>query len=108
MLMKNDGFLTNILTLAGAGLLILLTGLSLYFFRDFFARYIRFFLPIPPLAVAAYIYVYNMFEHFNGQLPPSSWETVKDVSVNVMISLTFFTLFTVLLILLIGFLKKLM
>lgn len=104
--MKNDTFLTNILTLASAGLLILLTGLSLFFFRGFFARYIRFFLPIPPLAVAAYIYVYNMYDQFGGRLPARSLDLVKDVAINVLISFTFLTVFTILLIFMIDFLRK--
>jgi len=104
--MKDDAFITNILTLAGAGLLVLLTGLSLFFFRDFFARYIRFFLPIPPLAVAAYIYVYNLFEHYNGRLPSGGMVVAKDLLLNVLISAVFIILFTVLLILIISLLKR--
>ncbi len=104
--MKNDTFLTNILTLSAAGLFILITGLTLYFFRDSFSRYIRFFLPIPPLAVAAYIYVYNLFEHFKGSLPDNPMIVAKDVATGIAVASIFFTIFTILLVLSINLVRK--
>ena len=104
--MKNDSFITNILTLSAAGFLILLTGVGLYFFRDTFTRYVRFFLPIPPLAVAAYIYVFNMYEVFNGDLSGNKREVLQDVLTSIVSAGLFFTTFTVSLILLIHFLRR--
>ena len=44
----------NILTIAGTGLMMLLTGLVLFFFEG----------SIPPLGVAAYVFVFNLFQRF--------------------------------------------
>ena len=52
----------NLLALAGSGLLMLLTGVLLYAFRDRVSPYMRYFLPVPPLGVAAYIVVFNLFK----------------------------------------------
>lgn len=104
--MKNDSFITNVLTLSAAGFLILLTGIGLYVLRDAYARYVRFFLPIPPLAVAAYIYVFNLFEIFKGDLAANRTEVVRDVLTSIIISGVFFSTFTILLIFLIHFLRR--
>jgi len=68
----------NILSIAGIGLLMLLTGLLLFVFQDSIAQHRRFFLPIPPLGVAAYVFVFNLFDHYNGKLPESSWLPAAD------------------------------
>lgn len=104
--MKNENFITNILTLTSAGFLIFVTGLLIYFFRDYAAKYIRYFMPIPPLAVAAYIYVYNMFENFQGELPSSSLEVAKELSTAILIAALFFAVFTVLLLVFISIMKR--
>ncbi len=104
--MKNETFITNILTLAVAGLLILITGITFYFFRDIFSKNVRFFMPIPPLAVAAYIYVYNMFDHFGGELPANILETAKDLGLSIVLTTSFFSAFAVVMVFLIHFLKK--
>lgn len=41
---------------------MLLTGLPLYPFRATVGRHMRFLLPIPPLGVAAYVFVFNVFK----------------------------------------------
>lgn len=104
--MKDESFITNILTLSAAGFLILLTGIGLYIFRDTFTRYVRFFLPIPPLAVAAYIYVFNMFEIYKGDLSANRAEVIQDILTSIISAGLFFTTFTVSLILLIHFLRR--
>jgi hypothetical protein len=104
--MQEDPTLTNILSIAGAGLLILLTGLSFLVFRDFISRHIRFFLPIPPIGVAAYIYVFNLYQHKNGDLTGHLTGIAKEIFLSIgVISFTFAT-FAVLLILFIGTVRK--
>ena len=104
--MKMDSILTNILSIAGAGLLILLTGLSFLLFRDFVTRNIRFFLPIPPIGVAAYIFVFNMFQQYDGNLSEDLSTTLKEILISVGVVAFTFGAFTVLLTLFISTFRK--
>jgi hypothetical protein len=95
--MQDDSVITNILSIAGAGLLLLLTGLSFLFFRDFISRNIRYFLPIPPIGVAAYIYVFNLYQHNNGDLMGRLTGIIKEILLSVgIVSLTFAAFVTLL------------
>lgn len=67
--MNDEMLKVNILSITSAGLLMLLTGLLLYIFRDVVSRNVRFFLPVPPLGVAAYVFVFNLFAFYDGNLP---------------------------------------
>jgi hypothetical protein len=88
----------NILSIAGIGLLMLVTGLLLFVFRDSIAQYRRFFLPIPPLGVAAYVFVFNVFDHYNGKLPESPGLTLLEVLSGTALAAAVFFVFTLLLI----------
>jgi len=105
--MKEDSIITNILSIAGAGLLILLTGIIFLFFRDYIFRHIRYFLPIPPIAVAAYIYVYNLYQHKEGHLTGSFAEISKELLVSIGITSMSFAVFVGLLIVFINAFRKL-
>lgn len=104
--MKMDSILTNILSIAGAGLLILLTGLSFLLFRDFVTRNIRFFLPIPPIGVAAYIFVFNMFQYYEGDITSDIPATIKEIILSMGVIAVTFGAFTVLLTLFINTFRK--
>jgi hypothetical protein len=105
--MQDDSTLINILSIAGAGLIILLTGLSFLFFRDFITKNIRLFLPIPPIGVAAYIYIVNLYQHHNGDLTDRFSATIGEILLSVgIVSLTY-TAFIVVLILFINGIRKL-
>ena len=69
----------NILMIAGTGLLMLLAGVLLFVFQDSVGQYRRFFLPIPPLAVAAYVFVFNVFQNYDGALPARPSQMVMEV-----------------------------
>jgi hypothetical protein len=97
---------TNILSIAGAGLLILITGVFFFIFKGPISKNIRYFLPIPPLAVAAYIFVFNMFVHYDGVLPENTWNVAKEVIYSTVISSVTFCIFTVLLVILISFIRR--
>jgi len=105
--MKEDSIITNILSIVGAGLLILLTGVAFLVFRDYIYKHIRFFLPIPPIAVAAYIYVYNFYLENDGLLANDLSKTIKDVLSSIGIASLSFSVFVVLLILFINVVRKL-
>lgn len=104
--MHEDPTLTNILSIAGAGLLILVTGLSFLFFRDFIARHIRYFLPIPPIGVAAYIYVFNLYQHNNGNMTVRLSGTIKEIFLSVGVTSLTFGVFVVFLIMFISTFRK--
>lgn len=104
--MNPDIIKTNTLSIAVAGLLILLTGITLYLFRDEVYDNIRFFMPIPPLAVAAYIFVFNMYSHYDGNLPPGNWAAVKEILYSTAIAAIAFGVFATLIVVIINFIKR--
>lgn len=104
--MDQDVLKTNMLAIAVAGLLILLTGVFLYLFRNQISSNVRYFIPIPPIGVAAYIFVFNMYAYYDGELPASAWGVVKEILYSTAISAGAFIIFTVLLIFLIDYMKR--
>jgi len=104
--MDQDVLKTNLLSIAMAGFLMLLAGTLLYIFRDEISDNVRFFMPIPPLVVAAYIFVFNMYTYYNGNLPGGVWATSKEILYSVVISAVVFGIFTLLLIVIIHFFKR--
>jgi hypothetical protein len=104
--MQKDAILTNILSITGAGLLIFLTGISFVLFRDFISKYIRFFLTLPPIGVAAYIFVYNLYQHYEGEVTTSIPVTIKEVLIGVGVVSVSFAAFAALLILFINTIRK--
>lgn len=104
--MQENSVLTNILAIAGAGLLIFLTGIGFLVFRDFITRNLRYFLPLPPIGVAAYIYVYNLYQHYNGNITSDLSGTIKEVLLSVGVVSGSFAAFVVLLILFINTTRK--
>jgi len=91
MTMGNDLLKINLLVFTVSGFLMLLTGLGLFVFRDEVAKNLRFFLPIPPIGVAAYIFVFNMFNYYDGNIPGNAPDTFRElISGTVILSLVFF------------------
>ncbi len=93
--MNDEMLKVNILSITVAGLLMLLTGLLLYVFRDVVTKNVRFFLPIPPLGVAAYVFVFNMFGFYNGNLPRDLGVIVRELLASAVISGVVFCAFIV-------------
>lgn len=104
--MEQDILKANMLSIAVAGLLLLLTGVFLYLFRNQIADHTRFLMPIPPLAVAAYIFVFNMYGHYGGNLPALTWNTAKELLISTAISAGAYAIFTLLLIIIVHFVKR--
>jgi len=105
-IMEKELLKINILSIAAAGLLMLLAGVALYLFKDNAAANMRYFLPIPPLGVAAYVFVFNLFRHYNGSLPERKWEVVVEVFYSTTLIALLFFIFTLLLVFGIDFLKR--
>ncbi|OGO35752.1 MAG: hypothetical protein A2Z03_03900 [Chloroflexi bacterium RBG_16_56_8] len=106
--MEDDILKVNILAITVAGLLMLLTGLFLYVFRDLVSKNVRFFLPIPPLGVAAYVFVFNLFAHYNGTLPSDHWITIREMLSSALISGVVFCAFIVANVIITNWLKGLL
>lgn len=104
--MNQDILKINTLSIAVAGFLILLTGIILYFFRNDISDNIRFFMPLPPLAVAAYIFVFNLYSHYDGTLPEGTWGTAKEIIYGTAVAAIAFGVFTVLLVVIIDYFKR--
>ena len=94
--MDEDLLKVHMLTIAAMGFLILVTGLVLYLFRDEISNNLRFFLPIPPIGVASYIFIFNMFRAYEGTLPGGAWETLREVAYGTLIMTGVFFTFSVL------------
>jgi hypothetical protein len=82
----------NMLSITLAGVFIGLGGIVLYFTRDFISSYVRFFLPIPPIGVAAYVFVFNMFKFYNATLPSFSAIVIDVLLSTLTAALVFFVL----------------
>ncbi len=106
--MQKDSILINILSITGAGLLILLTGTTFLVFRDFISKYIRYFLPLPPVGVAAYIYVYNLYQHYNGEVTNSVSVTIKEILLGVGVVSVSFAVFVGVLVVFIDIFRKIL
>jgi hypothetical protein len=104
--MNPDVLKINMLSIAAAGFLILLTGTILYFFRDEISGNIRYFMPIPPLGVAAYIFVFNMYNHYDGNLPLGKWSAAKEILYGTAIAAVTFGGFALLIVLIINLIKR--
>lgn len=105
--MENEILKINILSIAVSGLLMFFSGLVLYFLKSgFISDNIRYFLPIPPIGVAAYIYVFNMFKYYNGKLPGKTSSLVSEIIISTTISSLIFLIFVVLLVTIIGLFIK--
>jgi hypothetical protein len=90
--METEILKINILSIAVSGLLILVSGILLFCFRAHIAGSIRFFLPIPPIGVAAYIFIFNMFKHFDGAAPGRATMLFELMTATVIASLSFLLL----------------
>ena len=104
--MDSNVLKTNILSIVIMGFAISLSGIVFYFMKDQASQYIRYLLPIPPIGVAAYVYVVNMFEKYNGKLPGTLSGLFREVFFATLFSTVVFAGFTVFLILLVNAVKR--
>ena len=74
---------------------MLLTGILLYLFRDVVTKNLRYFLPVPPLGVAAYVFVFNLFNFYGGNLPGNVGEIARELILSAIISGVVFCAFIV-------------
>ncbi|MDJ0718892.1 MAG: hypothetical protein QNJ54_32470 [Prochloraceae cyanobacterium] len=91
--MQVEAARTNLIIITSMGLAMFLLGLFLYFNASRIAPYMRYLLPLPPISVAAYIYVLNVV----GAKGDRALNISKDLLVETVIGTVSFVLITVLL-----------
>lgn len=96
---------TTILSIIFMGVVILLAGIILLFYKQQIAFYMRYLLPIPPIGVASYVFVYNMFARYDGLRPGTVLDTLIEISWASGISFVFFFVFTMIQVFMVGFTK---
>ncbi len=89
---------TTILSIIFMGVVIILAGFVLLVYRQQVGPYMRFLLPIPPIGVASYVFVYNMFSRYDGQRPGTFWVTLMEIGWASGLSFIFFFVFTFILV----------
>ncbi|MCB9136416.1 MAG: hypothetical protein H6636_13385 [Anaerolineales bacterium] len=82
----------NLLAIMGFGLLVTIVGLLLYLLRDSITDVVRFLLPIPPLSVAAYVFIINVFRQYGGKIPPTPAEIARELFVGTLVAALVFGL----------------
>jgi hypothetical protein len=105
--MEPEVIKTNLLAIAVSGLLTMLAGITLYFFRGSITTNIRYLLQIPPLGVAAYIFAFNLFRFYNGNLPDKFAITAREIILSTLVSASIFFIFTVMFVLIISYVDSL-
>ena len=94
----------NLLTILLAGGLLAFIGLGLYLGRELVAPYMRYILPIPPLAVAAYVFTFNYFKDVDQS---TRIETIiREVSSATLVANAVFFCLSFVLILLISYIRQ--
>ena len=95
--MQVEAARTNFMIITAMGSAMFLLGFLLYFNASLVAPYMRYIFTIPPIAVAAYIYVLNLINHMANQKIPMTIEIiVKDLLIEIIIGTGSFILITVL------------
>ncbi len=84
----------NLLAIAGFGILVAIVGIVLYLFRNDLAETIRFLLPIPPLSIAAYVFVLNVFRQYGGKMPENGIDVARELLIGTAVSALIFGLFS--------------
>jgi hypothetical protein len=74
---KNQMLKINMLSISLVGTFIGIGGIALYLTRSIISSRVRYFLPIPPIGVAAYVFVFNMFRFYNATLPSFSTVVIE-------------------------------
>ena len=83
----------NILAIIFTGVIISICGLILMSIRSTVGPYLRFVLPLPPLAVSAYVFVNAVFRTYQAELPSFSRVLLEIIYASVACLATFFLFF---------------
>jgi hypothetical protein len=92
----------NILCVILSGVFMAFMGIVLFFFKD--QMVLRYFLPIPPIAVASYVFVFNVIKDY-GQLPQTNVSLISEIIKSTLIAGAIFGTLTSLIMLTIKIIK---
>jgi hypothetical protein len=95
--MSSEILKTTILSIIVMGVVILLAGIALLCWKNQVAPHMRFLLPIPPIGVASYVFVNNMFSKYGGTCPRTFSHIIKEIVWASAISSISFFVFTLIL-----------
>jgi hypothetical protein len=101
--MSDELLKINLLTISLIGGLLALVGLALYFAHASVASYVRYLLPLPPVAVAAYVFTFNYFK--DVVQPTTIWGIIKEVFSATLVAMSAFFCLSLISILLISFIR---
>ena len=91
--MQPEAVRNNLIVIASMGFAMFIIGLILYSNVSRIAPFMRYLLPLPPIAVAAYIYVLNVV----SSIEDGTLNIGKDLLMETLIGTVSFILITVLL-----------
>lgn len=90
--MKTDLAGLTALMIAGAGLLIAVAGGLAWFWRDNLAAHMRYVLPVPPLGVAAYVFVISLIKDRPDEIGRA--ELMREIAVGAAAAAIVFAVFS--------------
>ena len=95
-----EDFKPKILLITAAGAAMFIVGMALFAFTEHVEPYLRFFLPLPPLSVAAYIYILNKptITRSDPTVPGKRQALVMDVLTETVVGTLVFVVLSLLII----------
>ncbi len=92
--MQKESIRILVFSIAASGALMAVAGVGLFLMRDLVLRrdLVRFVAPIPPILVAAYVYVVNFFSHFGNDTATAGKRAVLDTLAATGVSAALFVL----------------
>ncbi len=87
----------TLLSIAASGALLAAVGAGFYLMRDFILRrdLARFLSPLPPILVAAYVFVVNFFDHFGNDTAAAGQRAIVETATATGISAALFFVLSV-------------
>ena len=102
-----DSVRLNILTMAASGIAIAVVGLLIYFFRKSLYDFMPFILALPPIGVAAYVYLFRLLSQKTAAKDSGYSLSFPDIMLGGLLTGLAFIFFCLLIMALVSLLKKL-
>lgn len=90
-MLRDEIVILNILTIILSGLALVIAGVAMLLFREQIMPYFKYLLPIPPISVGVYVFVFNLFKDGGGK-EGAAWHLVllEVVKASLVASFSFF------------------
>ena len=102
-----DSVRLNILTMAASGIAIAVAGLIIYFFRKSLPSFMPFILALPPIGVAAYVYLFRLLSQKTASNDNGYGLSFPDILLGGLLTGLAFIFFCLLIMAFVSLLKKL-